>query len=199
MFVAVGYILLDPRTGEKRAFILTSPDGVAWTARRPPASVGWNVTDVTWSGNQFVAVAVSSSRQPRAPLILTSPDGVRWIERIAVDSGGALSDIAWSGDRFVALGSSTILTSLDGLTWSAQAVPGHGFKAIAWGGSQFVILGSGIRTSPDGITWTQRPVRGEFLYGSTGVAWSGARYVAVGSLRRGWFADYLKALIVSSP
>lgn len=239
-FVAVGYIRLDPRTDEKDAVILTSPDGVTWTTRRPPGSVGWNVSDVAWSGDRFVAVAVHSQptfltspdgvvwsarriivdgytsaiawggaqfvaigayRQTRSPLILTSPDGVTWTERTSPDSSqrGGLTDVAWSGRRFVAVGFSTILTSLDGVAWSTQVAPGSGLQTIAWGGSQFVILGYGVFTSPDGITWTRRPARGEFLHGSSGVAWSGTRFVAVGSLRRGWFADYLKGLILTSP
>jgi len=31
------------------------------------------------------------------------------------------------------------------------------------------------------------------------VVWSGTRFVAVGEVRKGWFADYTVGLIVSSP
>jgi hypothetical protein len=131
---------------------------------------------------------------------MTSPDGATWTQRSAPDSvqqGDGLRDIAWSGDRFVAVGFSTILTSLDGGTWSAQTMPGGGFNAVTWGGDQFVVVGYDISTSPDAIKWTERRVRGEFNSG--GVAWSGTRFVAVGYRHRGWFATTEQGLIVTSP
>jgi hypothetical protein len=66
---------------------------------------------------------------------------------------------------------------------------------VAWGGGLFVAVGDWIMTSPDGATWTIRWQQGE-LYD---VAWSGTRFVVVGFLRRGWFADYSVPLIATSP
>jgi len=67
------------------------------------------------------------------------------------------SGVAWSGSQFVVVGDfSTILTSPDGLTWTARntnilqypALPN--LESVAWLGSQFVIVGDygTILTSP---------------------------------------------------
>ncbi len=67
-----------------------------------------------------------------------------------------LLGVTYGGGKFVAVGlSNTILTSLDGVTWTAQTVTGS-FRSVTYGGSQFVAVAQSgtIVTSPDGTAWT---------------------------------------------
>ena len=118
-----------------------------------------------------------------------------------------LTTIAWSGSQFVAIGCCSVLTSPDGLKWTrAVQEAGYGppaagsmpyqwqLESVVWAGSQFVAVGrvvgqaeplqwdrALIATSPDGVTWTEQSVPdsgGKLL----DVAWSGRRFVAVGSV-----------------
>jgi hypothetical protein len=183
-FVAVG----GASVWAKGDAILSSRDGVAWSAQKTPVRGGWSA--VTWAGSQFVVVGWES--------LVTSPDGTTWTERSAPLDSKRLRGVAWSGDRFVLIAYDLVYTSPDGMTWSAHKPPVTNFwEAVIWGDSQFVAVGyHAIMTSPDGVTWTQRPAPpGEFA----DIAWSGTRFVAVGDLRRGWFADYPTPLIVTSP
>lgn len=181
-FVAVGYTRQDPRTFDARAIILTSPDGVSWTTRRPADPVSWNVTDVVWSGQRYVAVAVSSH-----PTFLTSADGVAWTTQDAA-AAGYVTAITWGGGQFVAVGayappsSPLILTSPDGARWTERTSrdSGDALSDVAWSGDQFVAVGfSTILTSRDAVTWSARavPVPGP---GFQAIAWGGSQFVVLG-------------------
>jgi hypothetical protein len=73
------------------------------------------------------------------------------------------------------VGDGVILTSADGLNWTAQS--SATLFAVTWAGSQWVAVGSGILTSPTGAAWTAATVGTQDLLG---VAWSGDQLVAVG-------------------
>ena len=225
-FVAVGRVVGQAIPLElDRALIATSPDGVTWTERTAPAAAK-RLRDVVWSGDRFVAVGdgiLTSSdgvtwSAPRLPVggewtavtwaesqfvavgwksgLITSRDGIRWLERGARNA--SFHDVAWSGRQFVAVELTMIFTSPDGVTWSAPRLPTAYFQnAVTWGDSQFVAVGAGgIMTSRDGSSWTvRRAPRGTYA----DVVWSGTRFVAVGEVRKGWFADYTVGLIVTSP
>ncbi|MBI1821274.1 MAG: hypothetical protein HY036_00400 [Nitrospirae bacterium] len=55
--------------------ILTSPDGITWTARTSGTTN--SLTGVVWSGSQFVAVGGNY----QGVVVLTSPDGITWMTR----------------------------------------------------------------------------------------------------------------------
>jgi hypothetical protein len=116
-------------------------------------------------------------------LVLPILAGVVWVAISHSQLLHPLTGIAWSGSRFVAVGGSgTILTSLDGNTWTAQASgTSQELRGVAWSGSRFVAVGDNgtILTSLDGNTWTaQASSASQEL---DGVAWSGSRFVAVGN------------------
>ena len=168
-YVAVGYA----------GNILTSTDTVTWSLQSS-GETRW-LTDITWSGTQFVAVGQS--------IILSSHDGLTWIKREQGYSepwpnGAYLMGIIWSGSQFVTVGSNGglgIITSPDGVTWSPQTSgTSSTLRDIAWDGSQFVAVGDSgtILTSPGGIDWSAQ---------SSGVTetlekiiWNGSQFVAVG-------------------
>ena len=80
--------------------ILTSQDGVSWTARDSGTS-DWLI-GVTYGNNTFVVVGEYGT-------ILTSPDGVNWTLRAS--GGNPLFGVAYGNGTFVAVGQRTILTS----------------------------------------------------------------------------------------
>ena len=82
--------------------ILTSPDGVTWTARNSGTTT--NLNAVIWGGGQFAAVGRT---------ILTSPDGVTWTSENAGTSH-SLSGVASNGRQFVAVGEIILLRSSQG-------------------------------------------------------------------------------------
>lgn len=102
-----------------------------------------------------------------------------------------LFGVTFANSMFVAVGG-TILTSLDGITWTSRDsglnADQYGItprlKEVAFGNSVFVAVGDSgtILTSPNGVNWTKRsnPLSGtnESLYG---VAFGNSTFVAVGT------------------
>jgi hypothetical protein len=84
LFVAVG----------KYGTILTSPDGVTWTARTSGTSD--YLRSVTYGNGLFVAVGEYGT-------ILTSPDGVTWTAQTS-GTGNDLNGVAYGNGLFVAVG-----------------------------------------------------------------------------------------------
>ena len=171
--------------------VLTSPDAVTWTQRNIPIEVG-NLSflyDVSWSGTQFVAVGNKVSTS--AAEILTSRDGVIWTRtssEIHKMNNARLYSIAWSGAKFVEVGvqdgdpnKAIIAHSSDGINWTQITLDTYnGLSDIIWTGSQFLAIGYNgiVMASFDGDTWESRSA-GALDF--RGVAWSGKKFVAVGT------------------
>jgi outer membrane protein OmpA-like peptidoglycan-associated protein len=136
--------------------VMTSTDGITWTARSVPAST-W--TSVTYGNGLFVAVAGSGTDR-----IMTSPDGVTWTPRGS--STDTWSGITYGNSVFVAVGAGStnhVMTSTDGITWTNRSIPtsssGAQWKSVTWGNNKFVAISftgfnDRVMTSPDGVTWT---------------------------------------------
>ncbi len=153
--------------------ILRSPDGLSWTIVTEIDAPGpFLLEGVASSGSTYVAVDSPSGQ------IFTSYDyGVSWEQSVDGDNNRALWEITCSGSVFVAVGAVSYLdpprdvclvaVSVDGSEWSFDTldVTGELFD-VTWTGSQLVavggltlpVAGTAIVTSPDGLTWTQRPV-----------------------------------------
>jgi hypothetical protein len=137
------------------ALVLTSLDGIEWTAvTTAPAGNARGLRAVAFGASRYVAVGSLGQ-------ILTSTDSVTWTS----GSGGGsqnLKGIAFGGGVFVAVGDNrTVLRSTDGATWSAVSIPsttGSNYEDVTHTGSQFVAVGDqgAVLTSPDGLTWTNR-------------------------------------------
>lgn len=147
-FVAVGespyisgYLIPPP--------ILSSPDGLTWTPRESP-TMQQNLNDVTWGGNQFVAVGNGSlGGTGIKAIILTSYDGVTWIWRNSGTTND-LKSVTYGANQFVAVGTyGTILTSLDGVTWTPPQDSGteDSLSSVTWGEDRFVAVGRTILVS----------------------------------------------------
>ena len=142
--------------------IITSPDGINWTARTPPSPNDSTWRSVTYGNGLFVAVASSGTHR-----IMTSPDGINWTERVVPSpNDSSWQSITYGGGLFVAVASSgthRIITSPDGINWTARTPPSPNdsvWNSITYGGGLFVAVGANgthrVMTSPDGINWTAR-------------------------------------------
>jgi hypothetical protein len=150
LFVAVGSA---PSTNG----VMTSPDGINWTARTTPGTAyGWN--GVIYGNGLFVAVAQSSTNR-----VITSPDGINWTARTAAEANAWWS-IAYGNSLFVAVaqnGTNRVMTSPNGITWTARAAPeANQWLSVTYGEGLFVAVAQNgtnrVMTSPNGITWTAR-------------------------------------------
>jgi hypothetical protein len=141
--------------------VMTSPDGITWTARSTPSGY-WN--SVCWSPELSIFVAVAYSGTYK---VMTSQNGITWTTRSPAEDNDWRS-VCWSPELsiFVAVatsGTNLVMTSTDGITWTARsAAEDNDWRSVCWSPelSIFVAVASSgtnrVMTSPDGITWTAR-------------------------------------------
>ena len=146
LFVAVGW------SNSVANRVMTSPDGVTWTARSAPSSQ-WQ--SVTYGNGLFVAVANYNTDR-----VMTSPDGITWTARTAA-AAAQWTSVTYANGLFVAVASSSnyVMTSPDGVTWTARTGTASNYwNSVTFGNGLFVAVANsgGVMTSPDGITWTAR-------------------------------------------
>jgi len=147
LFVAVSW------NGTNR--VMTSPDGITWTARSVPSGE-WKA--VTFGNGLFVAVADYGTNR-----VMTSTDGTTWTARTAAATS-LWRGLTYGNGLFVAvawLGTNRVMTSPDGITWTARsAAEANGWKSVTYGNGLFVAVSfngtNRVMTSTDGITWTAR-------------------------------------------
>ena len=130
LFVAVS------RNGDNR--VMTSPNGITWTARAAAENNGWR--SVTYGNGLFVAVAEDGTNR-----VMTSPDGITWTARAAAEANSWVS--VTSGDGlFVAVatdGTNRVMTSHDGITWTARAAAeANSWMSVTYGDGLFVAVAS---------------------------------------------------------
>jgi hypothetical protein len=157
--------------------IYTSQEGIVWQRQVTPAGAFLN--DLTWAGDQFVAVGNKG-------LVLTSPTGLVWTQQngTSIDN---LNAVAWGGGQFLAAGAGpSAYVSPDGAGWHAIAKGDAAFyglfvTSLAWNGTVFAVLTDDFPVYAfNGSAWnqTQHSV-GPFPRRQ--VAWNGSRLVAVGT------------------
>lgn len=135
--------------------VMTSPDGVTWTAR---LAADWNSwASVTFGNGMFVAVGGSADA---VTPVMTSPDGVNWTARSAPMN--PWSSVTYGNGVFVAIatgGTDQVMTSYYGDVWTPQSASGaYGWFSVTFGNGTFVAVSfdGNVMTSPDGVTWTDR-------------------------------------------
>ncbi len=164
----------------------SSPDGTTWTNRGSAftnALSASNLRGVVWQNNRFLAVGVNGGSEnctggvsvactgailAREDSVMSSTDGITWTNSVStasltsIPNNSELNSIVWNGSEFVAVGDQIggtgsdvgdfghVLFSADGLNWSATT---------QYSGASNLV----------GV-----------LPALTGVAWSGAQFVAVG-------------------
>jgi type II secretory pathway pseudopilin PulG len=142
--------------------VMTSPDGINWTAQTTPSNT-WN--SITYGNGLFVAVSRTGTNK-----VMTSPDGINWTARSSGLETNYWRDVEYGNNVFVAVGLGTnstfnnkIISSSDGITWTTRTLPSSALLySVVYGEGMFVAVGyssnlsSVIFTSLNGITWTKR-------------------------------------------
>src|SRR5262249_10627584 len=127
LYVAVG----------QQGTVVTSPDGINWTAQ--DSTMLNNLLSVTcgWAG--FLAVGVNST-------MISSPDGVNWTLQNAGAHGPFESAIFGNGYYLVTGTNGMVLTSLDSVNWTLRNVGAMGGQTLLGSGflnGRFDVVGTG--------------------------------------------------------
>ena len=159
--------------------IVTSVGGATWTVRSTPTNAMLRGIAYGDAGDVFVAVGAAGT-------ILRSTDGnaSNWTQ-VASGTAENLQGVNYVGNLFIATGeNSVLLTSSDGVSWTARTSNASGWLLdAAYGNGTYVAVGLGARvvTSPNGATWTRQtnslPNLTDNLYR---VAFGNGQFVAVG-------------------
>lgn len=156
--------------------VMTSSNGVSWAPRTSPSHI-WQ--EVTWSPElgRFVAVGTDYT--------MTSVDGLTWTE---TNKAGAWRSIVWAPELslFVAVadgGSSRVMTSPDGSTWTTRTSTIDFWTSVAWSPElrRFVAVGynaNRVMVSADGIVWSDETI--PQASGWYSICWSSERLRFVG-------------------
>ena len=173
LFVAVAY----SGTGNR---VMTSPDGITWTARTSTADNNW--FSVTYGNGLFVAVATSGAGNR----VMTSADGITWTARTSA-ADNSWYNVTYGNGLFVAVAvtgtGNRVMTSPDGITWTARtSAADNEWTSVTYGNGLFVAVatsgtGNRVMTSADGITWTARTSAADNLW--FGVTYGNGLFVAV--------------------
>jgi hypothetical protein len=85
---------------------------------------------------------------------------------------------AYGAGKFVAIGTNTVATSADGVSWNTGTIPAGNWKSIAFGNGRFVVVatsGTSALYSVNGTSWTSVTIpEGEYrsvVYGNAVNAW----------------------------
>lgn len=174
--------------------VMTSPDGMNWTAQEPLSS--GSLSGLTWGNGLYVAVTASWPAE-----VFTSSDGEQWHAQSQI-SQTPLHEVTYARGTFLAGGGSTgsiccgddptIFASADGSNWVPRASSGiiHGittstdgtFVAVGGGSERWghgeVIMYRNLVTSPDSVHWTPHsPSTPSWL---NKVIWAYGKFFAVG-------------------
>ena len=169
--------------------IISSADGISWT---PATSSGttrdlYAVTYTAYGSGLWLAVGAGGT-------MVQSTDGLTWTS-VASNTLADLRSIAYgtqlltsttgvttATSQFVVVGAAgSVLSSIDGATWSTQTLAGAGNLNAVTYGAQYVAVGAGgkIFISADGASWTATTtVTSQNLYA---VARGTLTYSAVGA------------------
>jgi len=140
-------------------FVMTSPDGINWTAQTTPLGSG---LAVIFDGSQFVALSGAGV----ANQIFTSPDGINWTQQTTPFVISTWQDLAFGGGVYIAIGingvNTIVMTSPDSVVWTLQAsLSNINLRAITYANGGFVGVGSSaafptqsVATTVNGVAWT---------------------------------------------
>ncbi|TXK83997.1 X2-like carbohydrate binding domain-containing protein [Paenibacillus sp. N3.4] len=195
-------------------YILTSDDGKTWTksagtvttfmhgnafayANGNYVNVGYNsfsyssnLTNWTqdYFGDSIIMYGAASNGSIIAAVgdrgnIKTSSNGTNWTVRMS-GTTEALRSVVYAGNQFVAVGNQTIVTSPDGITWTARQSLSNGMRdrlyGVSYGKGVYVAVGwyGAIFSSSDGVSWIRRNTGPTSdLYG---VSYGAGNFVGVG-------------------
>lgn len=142
--------------------VMTSSDGVTWTARAAAQANTWY--SVCWAQELTLLVAVSIDGTNR---VMTSSDGTNWTSKTPYTS--QWRSVCWANDlgifvavAYFAAAGFSIMTSPDGTTWTLRTCPAtRDFNCVCYAQDIQLFIAGGINSSEDynlmisqdGITW----------------------------------------------
>ena len=169
--------------------IAVSTNGMNWAGVVLSNFTSAYLKSAAYGNGRFVAVGYQYVNGANGPVILSSTNTTNW-NFWSTNTNLRLADVAYGNGRFVAVGSGTsggtnqgVLTSTDGLEWTAQDAGLGQISGIAYGNDQFVAVdsyGGTMLTSPDGETWSAHPVNLPLAF-ITGLGFGNGTFLAVGS------------------
>lgn len=169
--------------------VMTSPDGVTWTAQTLPTSTQAGSGAIAYSpdlGLYCIGEANVTPSPPNFGGMMTSPDAVNWTIRYKQSNTGGDGNLAWGNGLFVLMSGPSgsgehLYTSPNGTTWTLQADPGgsaQSWSYVHFANGMFVAVSADTSTNPghqaawstDGINWNIVATPG------TGKKWSAVSY-----------------------
>ncbi len=161
IFVSVG-------SGYYEGLILSSFDGIQWTARE--SNTLYPLNKVVFGNGTFVAIGENG-------IVLTSPDGISWTIRTPISF--QLNDIAFGNGIFVGVGNDgTIVTSSNGIYWNEEISDTTvSLNAVMYENEVFVAVGGIVTVSSDGMHWNEIS---DSNYTFNTIAYGNNTYVAAG-------------------
>ncbi|MDQ7822277.1 MAG: hypothetical protein RDV48_05735 [Candidatus Eremiobacteraeota bacterium] len=156
--------------------VLSSADGITWSPLAPP-STDVDLYGIACSRDRFVLVG-SLGR------IYTWSETEGFVLRTSGTTNN-LFCVTWANGLFVAGGlEGTLLTSPDGITWTAPSSPAwHVVRAIAYGNGKWVAAGAGtVAVSSDAVNWTLESIG--LLHFQTGASFGNGIFVLPGHAGR---------------
>lgn len=122
---------------------VTSTDGTTWTSGTTFTGDMFNPM-MAWSGTVFCLIGVTVGNDLYAR---TSSDGLVWTSAVLIAASATPpAPICWAGDRFIVSGTDWVVTSTDGVTWTAKYYPfpyNFSCKAVSYNSSTDTVLAIG--------------------------------------------------------
>jgi hypothetical protein len=159
----------------------TSTDGITWS--HVTATLTAQLTPTPGGATPYIGTNGVGNMK-------TSSDAATWTDRYNFVHH-SITDILWMQDRgeYLVTASASdsrgfIATSTDAVTWQARYTSDRR-TGVVWDGTRFVSIDNKGRvyTSSDGVTWSSDKIipGGGLQHTYFDIAWSGARYVVVGT------------------
>lgn len=143
-FVAVG------RANAGFRPVLTSSDGVSWSAQTFLAGLTNNLFSIAYGGGNFVAVGAAGA-------VARSADGISWTQQ-SITPSNHLRGVLFTNSQFVAVGDAgSIFTSPDGVVWTRRTSgTTRNLTAITYFGNRYVAVGDfgTLLVSSNSVTWS---------------------------------------------
>jgi hypothetical protein len=176
--------------GDKRTFVaisdsaaaLVSQDEAIWN-KKLQGSIYDHFQFIACGNNKFIVL--SSNSDPLGPMngrriCFSSSDGNTWVSvGILWETYAYITALAGGKNRFVFFAYDEMLTmhvcfasySIDGTTWTSswsKTGASYSYAPVVWQNNEFIAISrGGMLTSPDGITWSQRSLKGIVPYSLT--------------------------------
>jgi|GEM_PF-5855649 len=149
-----------------------------------PADLDWR--GVAFGNGVFVAVASSGT----STRVMTSSDGLTWTPRQSA-SDSAWNAVTFHNNLFVAVGTDAVMTSPDGINWTAVTAPvGYWDSVVGCNGTYVATAETGApfvmySTSPSS-SWTVTPPAHGWDHQQLACNPNGSRFVSSSHLGRVW-------------